>query len=52
MKYITAQTKGSGLQRIGIGAIDSAEATIERMPAGAQVTQLVTGIRQHKGRVE
>ncbi len=51
MKYITRTTRGTGLQRIGVGAINDADAAIERMEAGAQVVQVVTGIRQHKGKI-
>lgn len=50
MKHITRTTRGTGLQRIGVGAINDAESAIERMEAGAQIVQVVTGIRQHKGR--
>lgn len=51
MKHITRVTRGTGLQRIGVGAINDAESAIERMEAGAQAVQVVTGIRQHKGRI-
>jgi dihydroorotate dehydrogenase len=51
MKYITRETRGTGLQRIGVGAINDADSAIERMQAGAQVLQLVTAIRQRRGRV-
>ncbi|HUS26414.1 MAG TPA: dihydroorotate dehydrogenase (quinone) [Nevskiaceae bacterium] len=47
MRYITKATKGTGLQRIGAGAINSAQAALERMEAGAQALQVVTGIREH-----
>ncbi len=51
MKHITRATRGTGLQRIGVGAINDAESAIERMEAGAQLVQVVTGIRQRKGRI-
>jgi dihydroorotate dehydrogenase len=51
MRHITRETRGTGLQRIGVGAINSAGTAIERMEAGAQVIQVVTGIRQRKGRI-
>lgn len=51
MRYITQATRGKGLQRIGVGAINDADSAIERMEAGAQVIQVVTGIRQTWGRV-
>ncbi len=50
MKYITRATSGTGLQRIGVGGIHDATTAIERMEAGAQIVQVVTGIRHHKGR--
>lgn len=51
MKYITRHTKGTGLQRIGVGGVNDTDTALERIQAGAQVVQLVTGIRQRKGRV-
>ena len=51
MEYITRTTRGSGLQRIGVGAINDAASAIDRIKAGAQAVQVVTGIRQHKGRI-
>jgi dihydroorotate dehydrogenase len=51
MKYITHHTYGTGLQRIGVGGINDAATALERIRAGAQAVQLVTGIRQRKGRV-
>jgi dihydroorotate dehydrogenase len=51
MRYITRRTRGTGLQRIGVGAINDAASAIERMQNGAQAVQVVTGIRQHKGRI-
>ncbi len=51
MRYITRQTAGTSLQRIGVGAIHDADSALERIRAGAQVVQVVTGIRQHKGRI-
>lgn len=51
MKHITRETRGTGLQRIGVGAINSAESAWERMEDGAQALQVVTAIRQHKSKV-
>jgi dihydroorotate dehydrogenase len=51
MKYITRTTRGTGLQRIGVGAVNDADSAMERMENGAQLVQVVTGIRQHKGRI-
>lgn len=51
MKYITRATRGSGLSRIGVGGINSVESALERIKAGAQVVQVVTSIREHKGRI-
>lgn len=51
MRYITRHTQGTGLQRIGVGAINDAASAIERIEAGAQVVQVVTAIRQMKARV-
>ena len=51
MRYITRQTRGSGLQRIGVGGINDSDSALERMRAGAQVVQVVTAIRQHKARI-
>ncbi len=51
MKYITRATRGTGLQRIGVGGINDSRTAIERMEAGAQAVQVVTGIRQRKGRI-
>jgi hypothetical protein len=45
MKYITRVTRGTGLQRIGVGAINDASSAIERLEAEAQAVQVVTGIR-------
>lgn len=39
------------LQRIGVGGINDSASAIERMQAGAQAIQVVTGIRQRKGRI-
>jgi dihydroorotate dehydrogenase len=47
MKFITSETRNTGLQRIGNGAINSSAAAIERIEAGAQAIQVVTAIRQH-----
>lgn len=51
MKYITRETRGTGLHRIGVGAINGPDAALERIMAGAEVVQVVTGIRETKGRV-
>jgi dihydroorotate dehydrogenase len=51
MRDLTRMTRGTGLQRIGVGAINNAASAIERLRAGAQAVQVVTGIRQSKGRV-
>ena len=51
MRHITKITRGTGLNRIGVGAINDAHSAIERLRAGAQAIQIVTGIRQHRGRI-
>lgn len=51
MRHITRVTRGTGLQRIGVGGINDSWSAIERMEAGAQAVQVVTGIRQRKGRI-
>ncbi len=51
MRYITRVAVGSTLQRIGVGAISNADHAFERIQAGAQAIQVVTGIRQSRGRV-
>ncbi len=51
MKFITQKTRGSGLVRIGVGGIYNAGSAIERLEAGAQILQVVTAIRQKKGKV-
>lgn len=51
MKYITRATRDTGLQRIGVGGINNAQTALERIEAGAQAVQVVTGIRQRKGRI-
>ena len=51
MKHITRSTRGTGLQRIGVGGINDAQSALERIEAGAQAIQVVTGIRQRKGRI-
>jgi dihydroorotate dehydrogenase len=51
MKVITGLAQGTALQRIGVGAINSAASAIERLQAGAQAVQVVTGIRQRKARI-
>jgi dihydroorotate dehydrogenase len=51
MKYITRQTRGTGVARIGVGAIHDTDTAIERLQAGAQAIQTVTGIRLRKGKI-
>jgi len=51
MRHITHVTRGTNLQRIGVGAINDAQSAIERLEAGAQAIQVVTGIRQRKGKI-
>lgn len=51
MKHITRTTRGTNIGRIGVGAINDIESALERIKAGAQVLQIVTGIRQHKGHI-
>ncbi len=51
MKHITRATRGTSLQRIGVGAINDSESAIERLQSGAQALQIVTGIRQRKGKI-
>jgi dihydroorotate dehydrogenase len=51
MRHITKITRGTGISRIGVGSINDTESALERIRAGAQVVQVVTGIRQRKGRI-
>jgi len=51
MKYITRVTRGTGVSRIGVGAINDTETALERIQAGAEALQVVTGIRQRKGKI-
>jgi dihydroorotate dehydrogenase len=51
MKHITKETRGSGLARIGVGAISDCDSALERLQAGAQALQVVTAIRPSWGRV-
>lgn len=52
MKYITEQTRDiNNFYRIGVGGINDTDTALERLRAGAQMLQVVTGIRQRKGRV-
>lgn len=51
MKHITRETEGTGLARIGVGAISDCDSALERIQAGAQVLQVVTAIRPSWGRV-
>jgi dihydroorotate dehydrogenase len=50
MKFITSESEGTGLIRIGCGGISNSASAIERIQAGAQLVQVVTGIRQNKGK--
>lgn len=49
VKYIYEQA-GDTIDIIGVGGINSSEAAIERIRAGASALQIVTAIRQHWGR--
>lgn len=51
MKFITEESAGTGLARIGVGAVNSAEAAIRRMNFGAQGVQVVTAMRESKLRI-
>ena len=51
MRHITCETRGTGLVRIGVAGIKDGPTAVERMEAGAQVVQLVTGIRQRGPRI-
>ncbi len=51
MRYITKQTRYANVARIGVGGINDTESALERIQAGAQAIQVVTGIRQRKGRI-
>ncbi len=51
MRHITNATKGTGLQRIGVGAINDSESAMQRIIAGAQIVQIVTGIRQRRAKI-
>lgn len=51
MKHITRETRDTDIARIGVGGIHDTATALERLQAGAQVVQVVTGIRQHKGRI-
>lgn len=48
MKFITEESAGTGLARIGVGAISNVEAAIRRMNFGAQAVQVVTPMRQSR----
>lgn len=48
MMFITKESEGTGLARIGVGAINSAETAIRRMKFGAQAVQVVTAMRESK----
>ncbi len=41
---------GDRLEIIGVGGISEAEHAIQRLQAGASIVQVVTGIREHKGK--
>ena len=51
MRHITRETRDpkNPFHRIGVGAINSSAAAIERLEAGAEVIQVVTANRQHWG---
>jgi dihydroorotate dehydrogenase len=51
MKFITRETRGTGMQRISAGGINNTPTAVERMEAGAQAFQIVTGIRQRGPRI-
>lgn len=51
MRYITRATHGTDVARIGVGGINDASSALERIKSGAQALQVVTGIRQKKGRI-
>ncbi len=51
MQFITKESRGTELARIGVGAINSPEAAIRRMKLGAQAVQVVTAMRETKLRV-
>lgn len=48
MKYITRMTRDKAIPRIGVGGINDVDTALERIEAGAQVVQIVTGMR-HRG---
>lgn len=48
MKFITEESRGTGLARVGVGAINSSEAAIRRVKFGAQAVQVVTPMRQSR----
>jgi dihydroorotate dehydrogenase len=50
MKFITKESRGTGLVRVGVGAISNSASAIERIQSGAQLVQVVTGIRQNKAK--
>ncbi len=50
MQLITKESRGTGLARIGVGAISNSASAIERIQSGAQLIQVVTGIRQNKAK--
>lgn len=49
MKFIARRTQGTGLVLMGVGGINTAEAAIERMKAGAHILQMLTAMRQSWG---
>lgn len=50
MQFITRELGKTGLARIGVGAISSADQALERMEFGAQAVQVVTSIRSLKAK--
>lgn len=51
MRFITEESEGTGLARIGVGAINGAETAIRRMQLGAQGVQAITAMRESKLRI-
>lgn len=51
MRFITKESKGTGLARIGEGAINNPKTAINRIKFGAQGVQVVTAMRESKLRI-
>jgi dihydroorotate dehydrogenase len=51
MKFLALESSGTGLSLIGVGAINSAQAAVDRMGYGANLVQVLTGIRQRGPRI-